>query len=136
MAAAHLAVDLTPKTAGGITVALNAPTRIMAGQQTHFTYTVTRDGRPVTDLTPYLAAAAHVAIVSADGREFAHTHGEPVGIGQAGTGMGSMDAVPASFGPDITVQHTFPRPGVYKMWAQFQTHDGHIITAALVVRVR
>ena len=47
-----------------------------------------------------------------------------------------MDAVPSSFGPDVTVQHTFPRPGLYKVWAQIQTHDSQNITAAFVVRVR
>jgi Cu+-exporting ATPase len=134
--AAHLAVDLAPKTARGITVSLNPPAQIRAGQPIHFTYTVTRTGQPVTDLKSYLAAAAHVAIVSRDGRDFAHTHGEPLGIGQAGNGLGGMDTVPASFGPDVTVQHTFPRPGLFKIWAQFQTQEGHIITAAFVVRVR
>lgn len=131
--APHLAADLTPKTADGITVALNVPAQIVAGKQAQFTFTMTHDGGPVTDLKPYLAAAAHVAIVSEDGRDFAHTHGEPVGIVHAGSGM---DAVPASFGPDVTVQHTFPRPGLYKLWVQVQTHDSQNITAAFVVRVR
>jgi len=49
--------------------------------------------------------------------------------------MAGMHTVPSVFGPDVTVQHTFPRPGLYKIWAQFQTHDSQIITAGLVVRV-
>jgi hypothetical protein len=42
----------------------------------HLDFRVTEDGEPVTDLSPYLGAAAHVAIVSEDGEEFAHGHGE------------------------------------------------------------
>lgn len=43
------------------------------------TFTLMRDVEPVADLEPYLGAAAHVTIASADTQGFAHTHGEARG---------------------------------------------------------
>lgn len=131
-----LIADLTPRTVDGVTVTLAAPRTIAAGSAASFVYHLTRGGRPVTDLEPYLGAAAHVAIVSADTRTFTHTHGEAGGGGTTGMGdtaMGGM-VLPSHFGPDVTFSHTFARPGLYKIWAQFGER-GRILTAAFVVPV-
>jgi hypothetical protein len=84
---------------------------------------------------------AHVVILDEAAERFAHTHGEQVGAA-AGAGPGSHSAghedhgaVATAFGPDIAFQHTFPAPGPYKVWGQFQAQDGQIITADFVVRV-
>jgi Cu+-exporting ATPase len=96
-------------------------------------YRLTRGGRPVTDLSPYLGAAAHVAIVSEDTRSFAHTHGE---VGRQGTRGGmDMPAAPARFGPSVPFRHVFGRAGLYKIWAQFGYH-GRVLTVPFVVLVR
>jgi Cu+-exporting ATPase len=139
-AGASLAPDPAPKTVEGVTVALNAPEAIRAGEATRFDFTLTRDGEPVTDLAPYLGAAAHVAIVSEDADDFAHTHGEAVEAAHAGDGDdhgtgGDTHAVPAAFGPEVRVEHTFPAPGRYKVWAQF-SRDGRVMTAPFTVDVR
>jgi len=128
--AANLTVALAPQVANGVTVALAAPSDLRAGQEAQFTFTLTRDGSPVSDLQPYLAAAAHVAIVSADASDFVHTHGE---AGEAGHG-GAMTP-PASFGPQVSFEHTFARPGLYKVWAQFN-QGGQVLTVPFVVEVR
>ena len=126
---ASLSPDLSAKTEAGLTASLSAPETINAGEDTSFTLQVTRDGRPVTDLEPYLGAPAHVVIVSSDTRDFAHTHGEV-------NGMESMDSPPPSaFGPDIRVHHTFPRAGLYKIWFQFG-YQGSVITVPYVVEVK
>ncbi len=139
-AGASLATDLSPKTVEGVTVALTAPEMVRAGAATRFTFAVTRDGQPVTDLSPYLGAAAHVAIVSEDAAAFAHTHGEAV-VGEHREEGGAdhaaapdPHALPAEFGPEVSVEHTFPSPGRYKIWAQFN-HDGRVVTAPFVVQV-
>lgn len=137
---AALVPDLTPRTVDGVTVALDAPRVLAAGHEARFTYRLTRDGHPVTDLAPYLGAAAHVAIVSEDTRAFAHTHGEAPGQGNGPTGRGAMavmemDAPPAAFGPDVTFTHSFVRPGLYKIWGQFGYHGG-VPTVPFVVQVR
>jgi Cu+-exporting ATPase len=143
-AGAGLTPDTAPKTANGMTVAIRTPETIHAGEATQFTLDVTRDGQPVTDLEPYLGAAAHIAIVNGDGTDFAHTHGEATAPSAAtsddhahadeGAG-GDEHAVPAAFGPQVTVEHTFAEPGLYKLWAQF-SHDGQVITVPFVVEVR
>lgn len=95
---ATLTPDWGPRTVAGYTVALSGPAAVKAGEAATFTFTVTQSGQPVTNLQPYLGAAAHVAIVSADGRSFVHTHGE------AGdhTHSGAMTAPAASFGPQVS----------------------------------
>ena len=141
--AARLTSALAPKAAAGLTVALEPPETIAAGTPASFTLEITRDGQPVTDLTPYLGAAAHVAIVAEDGSGFAHTHGEAVignaghseDHGQATTDHGTAEHdLPAAFGPRVQVEHTFPAAGHYKLWAQFQ-HAGQVITVPFVVEV-
>ncbi len=134
---ASLAPDLSPKTDGDVTVALSAPQELRAGEETSFTFTVTRGERLVTDLEPYLGAAAHVAIASQDTEDFAHVHGE---AGEAANeegheGMGSMDTPPAAFGPEVSFHHTFPHPGLYKVWGQF-SYGGRVITVPYVVEVQ
>jgi hypothetical protein len=94
--------------------------------QLHLTDAAT--GEPVRDLRPYLGEAAHVVILSEDGHAFAHTPGEAVGATEA-----HADGA-AEYGPDIAFHHTFQAPGLYKLWAQFQTHDGRVVTANFVVR--
>jgi Cu+-exporting ATPase len=129
-----LAQDLTPKTVGDVTVTLTAPRAIQAGQAAAFTFTLTANGQPVTDLTRYLGADAHVAVVAADSTQFAHTHGETVGAAgrQADNGAHATDG---TVGPTIAFTHTFATPGLYKIWGQFQ-RGGTVITVPFVVQVR
>ncbi|MBA2520240.1 MAG: HAD-IC family P-type ATPase, partial [Chloroflexia bacterium] len=138
-AGAALTPDQAPKTVAGFTVALNAAETITAGEATNFTFTLSRDGAPVTDLAPYLGAAAHVAIVSEDAADFAHTHGEAVAPAPAGDDDRAAGddghGVPAAFGPEVQVEHAFPEPGRYKIWGQF-SHDGQVLTAPFTVEVR
>jgi len=141
-----------PKTVGGLTVALEAPGEIRAGEETTFTYTLTKeDGTPADDLEPYLGAPAHIAIVSEDASQFAHTHGETMG-GASGSGRdsgghehgedgGSEEGGHAghggkgeTFGPEIGFTHTFEEQGLYKVWAEFN-HHGDVVAVPFVVEV-
>ena len=102
-------------------------------------------GAPIHDLQPYLGAPAHGVIISEDATRFAHSHGEAVGA--EGGGYASMTDMPgmpgmshgtagaAGFGPEIAIHHTFETSGLYKLWGQFQTKDGSVITADFVIRV-
>ena len=62
-------------------------------------------------------------------------------IGEPGIGGPPGGAVPCHAAgkftsrPEIALHHTFETPGLYKLWGQFQTHDGAIVTADFVVRV-
>ncbi|MGY1635965.1 heavy metal translocating P-type ATPase [Geodermatophilus sp. SYSU D00742] len=97
-----------------------------------FTFTDARTGRPVDDLRPYLAAAGHVVVMRGDGTTFAHEHadvedadGDPV------------FALPGQeFGPELDVHAEFATPGVYRLWGQFRTADGRVLTVPFTVEAR
>ncbi|MFL6404202.1 MAG: hypothetical protein ACJ71M_12075 [Nitrososphaeraceae archaeon] len=73
-------------------------------------------GRPITNLEPLMAAEGHSVIISGDLKEFLHVHPtEEVDLNWHG-------------GPDISFKISFPKPGLYKAWGQFQ-HQGIVITA-------
>ena len=144
--AASLTPDLEPKTVDGLVVSLEAPEEIRAGEEAAFTYTLEKgDGTPADDLEPYLGAPAHVAIVSEDTLEFAHTHGEAAPSEEEGSGgHGETETAEEgkhvdhgggqTFGPGIGFHHTFEAPGLYKVWAQFN-HHGNVSTVPFVVEV-
>jgi Cu+-exporting ATPase len=155
--AAQLSVDLAPKTLGTTRVSLTGADAVRVGQEATLTFRLedAATGQPIRNLQPYLGAPAHGVILSADAASFTHTHGEAVGSGATSPaahagGNGSADhqsgdhqhgapaagaTQPASFGPEIALRHTFDTPGLYKVWGQFQTHEGQVITADFVVRV-
>ena len=130
-----LAFDLTPRVAApDVRVALEAPEVIRPGSEARFVFRLEdpRTGQPRRDLATYLGAAAHVVILDARAGSFAHTHGDAP---SAGAGH-SRTVAQAPYGPEIEFQHTFPRPGLYKIWGQFQTPDGRVITADFVISVQ
>lgn len=104
-----------------------------------FLNVTTKNGDPVTDMEPWLGAACHVVIVSADTKQFAHTHGDIPGGAMSGD-MGSMNMAlamptpPAIFGPRVEFTHTFMQPGMYRVWVQF-THKGEVATFGFNVNV-
>lgn len=145
--AASLSPDLLePKTIDGLTVSLETPEEIRTGEEATFTYTLKKeDGTLAGDLEPYLGAPAHVAIVSEDTEEFAHTHGEDDASEEASTGEhGKTEASEGgdhaghgegqTFGPEIGFHHTFDGPGAYKVWAEFN-HHGNVVAVPFVVEV-
>ncbi|MFE7226480.1 heavy metal translocating P-type ATPase [Nocardioides sp. NPDC057577] len=80
-------------------------------------------GKIVDDLQPYLGAAGHVVVMSADGETFVHGHAE-----------GAELAVPgAIFGPELGLHLDVPKAGLYRLWAQFRLGDGEVITVPFTV---
>jgi Cu+-exporting ATPase len=140
--AASLAEDRAPKTlANDVRVSIRGGEGLRAGQEASFTFSIDnpKTGEAVRDLRPYLGAPAHVVILDEAAASFAHTHGEAVGAapsaghGDAHGGGHAADGV--TYGPEIAFHHTFPTPGLYKVWGQFLDHHGNVITADFVVRV-
>lgn len=109
-AAKALVIDADkPKTIDGYTVALNTGGPVKTGGSTHLAYTITKDGKPVTTLQPYLGAMGHLVIISEDRTQFVHSHPHEGGE-HAGSAMG---------GPKVDFEAHFTVPGTYKGWAQF-----------------
>lgn len=111
------AIDPGPRVVDGVRVSLDA-SKVKAGDTRPLTFRIedAATGAPAMDLEPYLGAAAHLLVVSADLTEAVHGH--PNG-----------DGSPLSFDPLI------PRPGIYKVWIQFQ-RGGRVSTAAFVIDAR
>ncbi|MBX6748366.1 MAG: heavy metal translocating P-type ATPase [Micromonosporaceae bacterium] len=116
----------------GVRVQLDG--EVTAGRSSRLTYRFTdaATGEPIDDLRPYLAAPGHVVIMPIDGSGFAHEHaeaydedGEPV------------FALPGTmFGPDLQLHVDLPRPGLYRLWGQFRTADGRVLTTVFTVAAR
>ncbi|MEV0077498.1 hypothetical protein AB0H58_13915 [Nocardia neocaledoniensis] len=85
------------------------------------TLTVRKDGAPVTDLQPYLAAFGHLVILRAGDLAYVHVHPN----GEPGDGI-----TPA--GPEITFHTAVPGPGTYRLFLDFK-HGDVVRTAAFTV---
>lgn len=94
---------------------------LVAGQSSKLTLTVDKDGAPVTDLQPYLAAYGHL-IALRDG-DLAYLHVHPAGVPGDG-------ATPP--GPGITFYAAIPSAGDYGLFLDFQ-HHGKVRTASFIV---
>jgi Cu+-exporting ATPase len=135
-APANLVADLGPKTLDGYNVSIKLANDVMSGVESSFVVTVAQSGQPVTDLEPYLGAAAHVVVLDASAGGFAHVHAASGDMPAAQAGStDEMAAPPASFGPDLSFSYTFEKPGLYKVWVQF-ARAGQVTTVPWVVEVR
>lgn len=92
------------------------------GKPREVTLRVTRDGKPVTDLQPYLGAYGHLVALRAGDLAYLHVHpnGEP--------GDGTTKP-----GPEVSFTATAPSAGAYRLFLDFR-HEGVVRTAAFTVR--
>lgn len=106
-------------TVDGYTVTLGGTLR--PGKAGRLTLNVARDGRPVTDLQPYLGAYGHLVALRSGDLAYLHVHpnGEP-GDGRTRPG------------PGISFTATAPSPGTYRLFLDFR-HNGIVRTAAFTV---
>ncbi|CAM5243057.1 hypothetical protein [Streptomyces chartreusis] len=83
---------------------------------------VSRDGRPVKNLQPYLGAYGHLVALRSGDLAYLHVHpnGEP--------GDGSTKP-----GPQISFTATAPSSGTYRLFLDFK-HEGKVHTAEFTVR--
>ena len=111
--------DSTTARVDGYTVALDGEFEL--GRESELTLTVTKDGKPVTDLQPYLAAYGHLVALRSGDLAYLHVH--PAGS----PGDGSTEP-----GPDVTFFATAPSAGTYRLFLDFQ-HDNTVRTAEFTV---
>ena len=103
----------------GYTIAVRGD--LMAGMAHQLTATITKGGKPVTDLQPYLDTYAHLTAFHQGDLAFAHLHPETKVDGDHG-------------GPALTFHAEFAQPGNWRLFLQFQT-AGKLRTAALTLPV-
>jgi hypothetical protein len=117
-AAAPLPAPAERATVDGYEVELQRPAVLEAGEESQLTFRVTRNGRPVRDLQPYLGAYGHLVALHAP--ELAYSHVHPNGEDRA-TGA-------------ITFDTDLHRAGTYRLFMQFQT-QGRVHTVAFTQNV-
>jgi hypothetical protein len=105
------------------------PRGLQANKSAELILTIERNGRPVTDLQPYLGALGHMEIISEDTKWYLHTH--PEGLEP----MSGMKQKPMSAGPDVSFHTLFPIDGRYKVLVKFN-RGGKIHNATFVVDVK
>jgi len=106
---------------------------IEAGRETELKYIITRKGRPVTDLEPFLGAPMHLAIVREDLASFIHTHGRIPGTVHNSNHEEIKPSV--KFGPEINASVVFPDKGNYKVFSQMKER-GRVLLFDFAVKVR
>jgi len=117
--AAPLPAPALAASADGYDVELQRPAVLEAGEGAQLTFRMTRRGRPVTDLEPYLGAYGHLVALHAP--ELAYSHVHPDGEDRAAGAI--------SF--DVELEE----PGSYRLFLQFQTR-GRVHTAAFTQTVK
>jgi hypothetical protein len=116
---AELPAETLTSEVDGFTVVLTGS--LEPGRESELTLSVSRDGRPVTDLQPYLGAFGHLVVLR-DG-DLAYLHAHPVD---------EADGVAATSGPHVRFATTAPSAGDYRLFLDFK-HDGVVRTAAFTV---
>ncbi len=138
------------KAVDGLKVTMKPSVAIKAGQELTLDFAAfdAASGKPVTDLENYLGELAHFVIISEDLVDFVHAH--PMAKGESMDGMkmeGEKDhgadghshgeetkGDKKALGYEVSAHTTFPRAGMYKLWAQFQ-RAGKIISVPFIVDV-
>ncbi|WP_433243251.1 hypothetical protein [Actinomadura nitritigenes] len=87
------------------------------GRSSKLTLSVSKDGKPVTDLEPYLEAYGHLVALRQGDLAYLHVHPD----GEPGDGKTKP-------GPDITFYAEAPSAGTYRLYLDFQ-HGGKVRTA-------
>lgn len=96
----------------GYDIALDG--ELVAGASSPLTLSISRDGRPVTDLEPYLGAYGHLVALREGDLAYLHVH--PDGTGGPG--------------PDVSFTVEVPSAGTYRLFFDYG-HGGLIRTAEL-----
>ncbi|MFI7279991.1 hypothetical protein ACIBOV_06960 [Micromonospora chersina] len=114
-----LPAPATSTTVDGYTVTLTGTPE--PGRTSQLTLSVSRDGRPVTDLQPYLGAYGHLVALRQGDLAYLHVHPE----GAPGDGR-----TPA--GPAVTFAAEVPSAGTYRLYLDFR-HGDAVHTAEFTV---
>ncbi|KNX38963.1 hypothetical protein [Luteipulveratus halotolerans] len=108
-------------TVDGYTVQLTGS--LAAGRSAPLTLSVSKAGKPVNDLQPYLGAYGHLVALRSGDLAYLHVHPS----GTPGDGRTKP-------GPTVTFEATAPSAGDYRLYLDFK-HGNVVRTAELVVRV-
>lgn len=80
---------------------------VVAGEASKLTAVISKDGKPVTDLQPYLGASAHVVALRMGDLAYLHVHADEAG----------------NVGPNVAFVAEVPTDGTYRMFLDFKHAD-------------
>lgn len=103
----------------GYTVTLDG--HLISGATGHLAVTVSRDGKPVGNLQPYLGAFGHLVALRDGDLAYLHVHPQ-----------GDEPAPGRTGGPTISFAAEAPTPGKYLLYLDFRV-DGAVHTATFVI---
>ncbi|MCB2408101.1 heavy metal-binding domain-containing protein [Hymenobacter lucidus] len=103
----------------GYQASLSFDKPLTVGQLLSMKINITKDGQPVTDLDNYLGALGHVVVISQDTESYLHVHPNDQ----------------ADKGPAIGFNTSFEKPGLYRVFLQFN-HGGQIHTGDFTINVQ
>ncbi|HLJ16950.1 MAG TPA: copper resistance protein CopC [Bryobacteraceae bacterium] len=117
-----------------------SPAELKAGVPATLDYHIEKDGRPLTEMTPYLAVPMHISIIRDDLMGFLHIHGLlPVPFTGKLLGESIHAAhllLPDKFGPDIEATNfAFPSAGIYHIFGEFSV-AGKVVVTQFAVKVQ
>jgi Cu2+-exporting ATPase len=110
-----LAAASTTATVDGYEVSFEG--ELAAGTESELTVTVRRDGRPVTDLQPYLGALGHLVAIRDGDLAYLHVH--------------PLDETAGAGGPAVRFAVDVPSAGTYGLFFDF-SHGEVVRTAAVI----
>lgn len=115
-------LDAAPKTSGGMRIDVRPDAAMRAGDPSLIAFRLrdTVSGAPISDLEPFLGAWGHLFIASSNLEDAVHSHP-----------TASLSTPPAG---EVFFSQRFPRPGVYRLWAQFMRR-GRLSTVSFTLRV-
>lgn len=134
-------ITLTPRNTfeseGYTAVMTTDPANLTINKSTEIIVNLKKNGKDVTNLENYLGALGHMVVISEDASLYLHVHPmEAGGKGHSDHGNMKMDSDDnAKNGSDVVFHTNFTKPGIYKVFAQFNP-GGKLITTNFVVSVK
>jgi hypothetical protein len=136
------ATDKVAQLSGGYRMVWESDGRLFKANQPYwFRFRVEdKDGKPATDLEPYMGMAGHAVFMSADGNVFAHVHPAgsvsmaAVGLAEGRNPKAAMENMehnaPAA---EVSFPCGFPQPGEYRIFVQVK-RAGKVETGEFVAK--
>lgn len=117
------------KTVDDLNVSMKPNDTLLTGKGLTLDFTVidAKTKKPVTDLQKYLGELAHFVVISQDLQDFVHVHPMSPDANHSHSETPSNATVSAHI--------TFPKAGLYKLFAQFKRND-KVITVPFAVDVK
>lgn len=128
------------KTVQNLRVVMKPDGNLVSGKQMLMNFQVfdAQTSQPVTDLENYLGAKAHFVVISRDLKDFVHAHPmskDNVKSAEHNHDEANEKMAGAESMSIVSAHITFPKPSIYRVWAQFQ-RGGTVTTVPFTIDIK